>query len=159
LIISVGDTPEGIVFDDVHQDVVLALRRPDALAVVTLKAGHAVRRLATPGRARHLRLAASGGPLLLAGEDTNALYELSLPDGTVERRCPMLRQPHDAVAVDGHIWVTDELAGKVSVLDLSSGKGAMTPPAGVQPGGLGAAGDRVAAADVRGNRPRFLARH
>jgi YVTN family beta-propeller protein len=152
VIIPIGDTPEGIVIDQVHQDVLIALRRPDALAVVTLGASHAVRRIATPGRARHLRLAAPGGPLLLAGEDTNALYELTLPGGKVTARFSTPRQPHDAVAVDGHIWVTDELAGKVSVLDPATGKETKTLPAGVQPGGLGAAGDRVAAADVRGNQ-------
>jgi YVTN family beta-propeller protein len=54
--------------------------------------------------------------------------------------------------VDGHIWVTDELAGKLSVIDPGTGKATKTLAAGVQPGGLGAAGDRVAVADVRGKQ-------
>jgi DNA-binding beta-propeller fold protein YncE len=53
------------------------------------------------------------------------------------------------VEVDGQVWVTDELAGRVSILGGSrSGK---SLPAGLQPGGLDAAGGRVALADVRGN--------
>ena len=48
----------------------------------------------------------------------------------------------------GRIWVTNELAGTVQSL----GRGGRTLQAGLQPGGLAAAANRVAVADVRGNR-------
>lgn len=146
-IIQVGDTPEGVVIDDTTHEVVVALRRPDSLAFVDLSGAARVRRVSTPGRARHLRLLAAGGPVLLPGEDVNALVEIALPAGGVVARFPTGRQPHDAVGVAGRIWVTDELAGQVTVL----GKDGRTLPAGLQPGGLAAAGGRVAVADVRGN--------
>lgn len=146
-VISVGDTPEGVVVDSAGE-VVVALRDPDSIALVPLEGGHRVDRILTPGRARHLRLVTPGGPLLLPGEDTNTLYEVALPSGRITAQFPTLKQPHDAVATGGKIWVTDELAGRISIL----GSGSRTLPAGLQPGGLGAAGGRVAVADVRGNR-------
>ena len=63
-----------------------------------------------------MRLAAPGGPLLLPGEDANALFEVALLKGTITARYPTGRQPHDAVEVDGQVWVTDELAGRISIL-------------------------------------------
>ncbi len=135
--------------DDSLGVAVVALRRPDSIALVGLGGPHTLRTIATPGRARHLRLASPSGPLLLPGEDANTLFEVALPTGAITARYATGRQPHDAVAVDGHVWVTDELAGRVSILGGSgSGK---SLPAGLQPGGLDTAGGRVAVADVRGN--------
>lgn len=147
-VVPVGDTPEGVVIDQAIDQAVVALRRPDSLALVDLGTGHSVRRIDTPGRARHLRLASPSGPLLFPGEDANALFEIALPAGTVTARFGTGRQPHDAVFVDGNVWVTDELAGRVSIL---GGGTSTTLPAGLQPGGLDTAGGRVAVADVRGN--------
>lgn len=152
LVLPVGDTPEGVVADDVTHLAVVALRRPDALAFVDLRAvgsgKDAVRRVSVPGRARHLRLVKPGGPVLVPGEDSDVLAEVALPDGAVLSTVHTPRQPHDAVAVDGRIWVADELAGAVTAL----GPGGKTLPGPVQPGGLAAAGGRVATADVRGNK-------
>ncbi len=144
----VGDTPEGIVIDARAREVAVALRRPDSIALVGLDDPHRVRLVNVPGRARHLRLAAPNGPLLIPGEDTDTVITLALPAATITARYSTPRQPHDAVSVAGRIWVTDELAGSVTVL----GSGGRTLAAGLQPGGLDAAGGRVAAADVRGNR-------
>jgi DNA-binding beta-propeller fold protein YncE len=146
-VISIGDTPEGVVVDDVTHLAVVALRRPDELAFVDLRT-RAIRRVTVPGRARHLRLARPGGPVLLPGEDSDVLAEIGLPQGTVLSSVHTRRQPHDAVAAGNRIWVTDELAASVSAI----GPGGRTLPGPVQPGGLAAAGGRVAAADVRGNK-------
>ncbi len=155
-VVAVGDTPEGIVVDGGSGGsggsggaplAVAALRDPDSLALVTLDSRHAVSHLAVPGRARHLRLAPNG-LLLLPGEDVNKLFEIALPAGTVAAQFVTGRQPHDAVVAGGRVWVTDELAGTVTSL----GAGGRTLPAGLQPGGIGAADGRVAAADVRGNK-------
>ncbi len=147
-VLAIGDTPEGVVIDDVTRLAVVALRDPDSLALVNLQHPQDIRRISTPGRARHLRLAAPGGPVLLPGEDTNVLSEIALPSGRIVERFTTRRQPHDAVLVNGQLWVTDELAGTVTVL----GANPKTLPAGLQPGGLGAAANRVAVADVRGNK-------
>ena len=147
-VVAVGDTPEGLVVDDPAGLAIAALRRPDSLALVSLGGSHQVRLVATPGRARHLRLVAAGGPLLFPAEDTNELIELSLPAASVISKVATLHQPHDAVVAGGRVWITDELAGSVT----SIGAGGRTLPAGLQPGGLAAAAGRVAAADVRGNR-------
>jgi DNA-binding beta-propeller fold protein YncE len=53
------------------------------------------------------------------------------------------------VEAGGESWVTDELAGRISILGGSGGGKSL--PAGLQPGGLDTAGGRVAVADVRGN--------
>ena len=148
VVIPVGDTPEGLVVDDPSKLAIAALRRPDSLALVSLTGTHQVRLVATPGRARHLRLLAPGGPLLFPAEDTDQLIELALPAATVISRTPTRKQPHDAVEAGGRVWITDELAGTVTSL----GAGGRTLKAGLQPGGLAAAAGRVASADVRGNR-------
>lgn len=147
-VLHVGDTPEGVVIDDAIGTAVVALRQPDSIALVKLSGTSAVRVLSTPGRARHLRLASPSGPLLLPGEDANALFEISLPSGAIAARYATGRQPHDAVAVDGKVWVTDELAGTVSIL---AGNTVKSLPSGLQPGGLDTAAGRVAVADVRGD--------
>jgi DNA-binding beta-propeller fold protein YncE len=147
-VLPIGDTPEGVLIDDVHHLVVVALRHPDSLALVTLTSPRRVRTVGLPGRARHLRFAASVGPVLVPGEDSGHLYEVGLPSGEVVTDFVTGRQPHDAVLAAGRIWVTNELAGTVQSL----GPGGHTLPAGLQPGGLAAAADRVAVADVRGNR-------
>jgi hypothetical protein len=148
VVIPVGDTPEGLVVDDASGLAIAALRRPDSLALVSLTGTHRIRLVATPGRARHLRLLAPGGPLLFPAEDTDQLIELALPAATVISKVATRRQPHDAVEAGGRIWITDELAGTVT----SVGAGGRTLNAGLQPGGLAAAAGRVAVADVRGNR-------
>ncbi len=151
-VLAVGDTPEGVVVDATHGLVIAALRSPDALAFVGLAAPHRIRIVDVPGRARHLRLLQPGGPLLLPAEDTDTLLEVALPAGTVAVRHTTLKQPHDAVSVAGRLWVTDELAESVSAIEPGAGGKSTVLPAGVQPGGIAAAGDRVAAADVRGNQ-------
>jgi len=147
IVLPIGDTPEGVVVDDTTHLAVVALRRPDQLAFVDLRT-RAVRRIGVPGRARHLRLRQPGGPVLLPGEDSDVLAEIALPGGSVLSSEHTRRQPHDAVAAGGRVWVTDELAASVTAL----GPGGATLPGPVQPGGLAAAGGRVAAADVRGNK-------
>ncbi len=147
-VVAIGDTPEGVAIDEVHHLAVAALRRPDGLALVTLTPSPQVRTVRLPGRARHLRFAANGGPVLVPGEDSDHLYEVGLPSGRVVTQFVTGRQPHDAVVAAGRVWVTNELAGTVQSL----GPGGRTLPSGLQPGGLAAAGDRVAVADVRGNR-------
>ena len=139
--------PEGIALSASRGLAALAVRRPARLVIVAAATGRVVRRVALPSGSRHLRLAASGGPVLVPAEAANELLEVSL-DGRVLRRRRTGRQPHDAVAAGGAVWVTDELAGTLSMLR----GGRRTVVRGlVQPGGIAAAADRVAAVDVRRN--------
>jgi DNA-binding beta-propeller fold protein YncE len=108
--VPIGDTPEGVVIDDGHHLVVVALRRPDSLALVTLTSPRHLHTVRIPGRARHLRFAASGGPVLFPGEDSDHLYEVGLPSGDVVTDFVTGRQPHDAVLLY-------DLSGKPRMID------------------------------------------
>ncbi len=142
-----GGAPEGIVADPVTGLVVVAQRDPDRLAYLDAAGG--VREVAVDGAARHLELLAPGGPVLVPGEDTAELVEVALPGGATVARVRVLRQPHDAAAVDGEIFVADELAHAVSV--VRGGRVVATLRQPVQPGGVAVAAGRVGVVDVRGN--------
>ena len=147
--LGTGGGPEGIVADPVTGLVVIALRQPNRLVLVDGRAEQVARTVGVPGAARHLQLAAPGGPVLLAGEDTDVLAQVSLPDGEVTAEINVGRQPHDAAAVDGRIFVADELGGTTSVIEDGAVVRAFPEP--VQPGGVVLAGNRVGVVDVRGN--------
>lgn len=142
--------PEGIVVDPDTGLVVVALRRPDRLALLdpTTLAVREVRPVG--GRARHLQLAGPGGPVLLAGEDTNNLLEIALPSGRARSSTPVGLHPHDAADVDGDLWVADEFSSAVSV--VRDGKVIEVLRGPVQPGGVATAAGRVGVVDVRGAR-------
>jgi DNA-binding beta-propeller fold protein YncE len=148
-----GSAPEGVAVDHSTHSVVVALHKPDRVALVDERTLD-VRTRAVPGSARHLVLAAPGGPVLLPGEDTNRLLQLSATSGRVLHSTTLPKQPHNATIVGSHIWVDDELAGELSVLD-SDGTVVATLKGPVQPGGVAAAAGVVGAVDVRGARLYF----
>ncbi len=141
--------PEGMVADPVTGLVAIALRQPNRLVLFDGRTGALSRTVPVPGAARHLQLAAAGGPVLLAGEDTDVLAEVALPGGEVTRETSVGRQPHDAAAVGGRIFVADELGGTTSVIEDGAVVQAFPEP--VQPGGVVITGGRVGVVDVRGN--------
>lgn len=143
-----GGEPEGIVADPTTGDVAVALRHPDRLAIVDGRTLRLLRVVAVPGAARHLALAAPGGPVLLPGEDTDLLVAVALPGGAVVGKTKVGRQPHDAVATNGAIFVADEFGHDLSV--IRDGRVVATLPGPVQPGGVAATAGRVGAVDVRG---------
>lgn len=145
-----GGAAEGVAVDPVTHLVVVALRRPDRLAFVDARTLLVVRVEPAPGRARHLELAAPGGPVLLPGEDTDVLVEVGLPSGAAVRRVAVGRQPHDASVVDGRVWVADEFASSVSVVAGDRVVAVLRGP--VQPGGVAVDGGVVGVVDVRGGR-------
>lgn len=142
--------PEGIVVDPDTGLVVVALRRPDRLALLD-PATLAVRDVRPiGGQARHLQLAGPGGPVLLSGEDTNNLLEIALPSGRVRSSTPVGLHPHDAANVGGDLWVADEFSSGVSV--VRDGKVIEVLRGPVQPGGVATVAGRVGVVDVRGAR-------
>jgi hypothetical protein len=79
--LGTGGGPEGMVADPVTGLVAIALRQPNRLVLVDGRTGKVTRTVPVPGAARHLQLAAPGGPVLVAGEDTDVLAQVTLPDG------------------------------------------------------------------------------
>lgn len=145
-----GD-PEGAIVDPKTGTLAVALRDPDRIAL--LEPDGRVREVEIPGAARHL---SSGGPgtLLVPSEDRGTLLQVQLPEGRVTSSAPVGSQPHDAATVPAGIAVTKESGGEVALLRPD---GRVTTEGGfVHPGGLTAAGDRIAAIDVRANTLHVL---
>jgi DNA-binding beta-propeller fold protein YncE len=98
-------------------------------------------------------LAAPGGPVLVPSENDDRLYRVTLPDGMVSAASPVGRQPHDAApAAGGRVFVGDELADTVHVVEPDGS--ARVVPAPAQPGGVASSpdGSVVVVVGVRGRR-------
>lgn len=139
--------PWGVMAAPATGQVFVSLRDPGGLGVLDVR-NNALRVVDTPdsAEARHLEVASPSGPLLIPSEDKGALYTLALPSLDVQSRVPAGRSPHDAVQVGDRTFVTDEFGHQVSV--LQGGRTIATLDQPVQPGGIDAAGGRVAVADV-----------
>ena len=148
-VVPVGHGPEGIAVDPSTGVVAVALRGPDQIAVLDGE-GRVLRAIAVPSPARHLRFAGPGGPLLAPLERSGALAELDVQTGTVLARVPLQRQPHDAVAASGRVFVSNEFSDTLAVVE--SGRVVRELPAPAQPGGVAAAGDAVAVLGVRSHQ-------
>jgi DNA-binding beta-propeller fold protein YncE len=151
--LPIGSEPEGVVVDDVTHTAVVALHNPNRLAIIDTRSDH-VRLVTAPGHARHLVLAKPGGPILLPGEESAALFQLALPSGRLLETTAVLRHPHNAAVVGSNIWVADELQPAVSVID-PAGTVIATLHGPVQPGGVVSAAGIAAVTDVRGARLYF----
>jgi DNA-binding beta-propeller fold protein YncE len=146
-VIRIGHGPEGVAADPVTGRVAVALRRPARLAILDGRSGHVIRILRLPGAARHLTLAAPGGPVLVPAEDADRLLAVNLRTARVLSSTPVGRQPHDAASVAGRWFVGDELGARVSV--LAGGRAAASFRTAIQPGGLAPLAGRVAVVSVR----------
>jgi DNA-binding beta-propeller fold protein YncE len=137
--VPVGHKPEGLAFDPGTGLLAVGLTDPDRLALVEGDTGRVIRRVRLPESARHLTLAAPGGPVLVPAERSHAIIEVSLPDG---RLCSARvgRFPHDAARARGRLFVGDELGHTVSVVE--DGRRIEALPAPRQPGGVAATADR-----------------
>ncbi len=149
-VFPIPGSPEGLVVDGPTRTIAAAVRKPDGLALVDADTGVERTRRAFDGSARHLQLARPGGPVLVPAEGTDRLYQVALPDGALVGDVGVGRQPHDATAAGNRIFVGDELANKVSVVE--GDRQVAQLPAPVQPGGVAAAvdGSVVVALGVRG---------
>jgi hypothetical protein len=145
--------PEGLVFDATTGLVEVGLRSPDGIALVD-RDGRLVRRVDLDGAPRHLALVGPGGPVLVPAEGSDQLVTVALPDGRVESVTPVGRNPHDAVAVGMRVFVGNEFADSVSVVDNAEVVDEISAP--VQPGGIGASGDAVAVVGVRGRQTKVF---
>ncbi|MDQ3053301.1 MAG: YncE family protein [Actinomycetota bacterium] len=143
---DLASNPEGMVFDPVTGLLAVAVREPNRLLLVDGATGQVQTEVPLPGHARHLQLAAPGGPVLVPGEDSNTLIEVALPTGSV-RSTEVGDYPHDATQVgSGRIAVADEMGGTLSVVE--GGEVIRTFDDLTQPGGLAPVGELVGVIDV-----------
>ncbi|MQA34571.1 YncE family protein [Modestobacter roseus] len=144
-VVPLDPDAEGMVFDPVTGLLAVAVRNPTRL-VLTDRAGVPVREIPLPGHARHLQLAAPGGPLLVPAEDSNTLVEVALPGGETVAT-PVGEYPHDATRLaGGQVLVADELGGTLSVVTDGEVTGQFDSQ--TQPGGLAGVGGTAGVVDV-----------
>jgi DNA-binding beta-propeller fold protein YncE len=148
--VPIGEAPEGVVVDAVTHTVVVAKRNPNELVLLNADTGDITGRTPLPGVARHLQLAAPGGPVLVPVESANALVRVELPSGRADPPIITGTGPHDATqAGNGIVFVTNEFGGTVAAL---RGDTVVKDFGGsVQPGGVAAVGSLVGVIDVRKN--------
>lgn len=145
-ITELGSNPEGVAFDPITGLLAVAVREPNRLLLIDGATGQVQTVVPLPGHARHLQLAAPGGPVLVPGEDSNELIQVALPTGTLTTT-EVGAYPHDATRVEsGRIVVGDEKGGTLSVIE--GGAVTQTFDDLTQPGGLAPVGDLVGAIDV-----------
>lgn len=132
-LVEVGFKPEGVVADPNTGLVAVGLRSPDELALVDGATGAIKRRVPLPAAPRHLALAGEGGPVLVPAEDADALLQVDLPGGELTS-APTRREPHDAAAAGERVFVADEFAHTLTVLE--DGKPVTTIETALQPGGV-----------------------
>ncbi len=132
-IVRVGARPEGVAIDPVSHVAAVAVDAPPRLVLVDVRTGKKLREVPLPSSARHVALAAPGGPFLAPGEATDELVEVS-PDGRRVRRTKVGDNPHDATAVGGRIFTADEFGSTMTV--VRDGRVVSTVPVDAQPGGI-----------------------
>jgi DNA-binding beta-propeller fold protein YncE len=143
--VAVGASPEGIVYDPTTGLVAVAVRGPDRLILLNGATLAVVKTVPLAGHARHLQLAAPGGPVLVPLEDANALAMVSLPDGAVSE-IKTGTSPHDATAVTGGYVVGNEFGRSITI--ARTGQPTQTVSGLKQPGGVVGFGDQVVVVDV-----------
>lgn len=143
---SIGDAPEGIVYDPKTRLLAVAVRDPARLLLLDARTLAVRRTIALPGTVRHLQLAALGGPVLVPAETANTLVEVGLPDGRV-RATRVGKQPHDAAEVAHRVVVVGNEFGS-SLTFLRGGRALGTARGVQQPGGVLGDGTAVVVIDV-----------
>ena len=117
-VIQIGSAPEGIIADSKTGLVAVSLSNPDGLALVDSNSRKVVRKTTLPESARHLGLAAPGGPVLVPAERADSLIQVSLPDGKILSETKVGNFPHNAAAAkNGRIFVVNEFESTMSVIE------------------------------------------
>ncbi|MDP9477560.1 MAG: YncE family protein [Actinomycetota bacterium] len=149
-VVEVGPAPEGIAADPKTGLVAVALRNPNELALVDGESGETVRKVGLPESARHLDLAAPGGPVLVPAEGSDSLVQVGLPKGEILSETPVGDFPHSAAAAPGgRIFVVNEKASTASIIE--DGREIEKIETALQPGGVAVTDDGlVGVIGVRG---------
>jgi DNA-binding beta-propeller fold protein YncE len=114
--LRIGRAPEGVVVDPASGIVAVAVRDPDAVALVDGRAGKLLRTVGVPAAARHLALAGPGGPVLVPAERSDRLVRVTLPRGRVSS-VRVGAFPHDAAQSGGRVFVGDERGDTLSIVE------------------------------------------
>jgi DNA-binding beta-propeller fold protein YncE len=144
-VLALGGRPEGVAVEP--RSGVVAVGIADPAAALLLVDGRTLRvrrRVALPGAPRHL--AAAGGRFLVPAEPDDRFLAVT-PTGTVAANVATGDHPHDVAAVGGRVFVGDERAATLSVIER--GRRTARVAVAVAPGGLTAAGDLLAVVSVR----------
>ena len=149
-VVEVGPAPEGMAVDPETGLVAVALRNPNELALVDGESGEVSQRVELPESARHLDLAAPGGPVLVPAEGSDSLVQVGLPDGEIVAETQVGDFPHAAAAAPGgRIFVVNEMASTASVVE--DGRELETIETAFKPGGVAVTeGGLVGIVGVRG---------
>ena len=148
--VAVGASPEGVVVDAVSRRVAVAVRDPNELVLLDADTGAVTARTPLPGFARHLQIAAPGGPVLVPVESADALVRVDLPAGQARQQIVTGTFPHDAAqAGNGTVFVANEHGGTVAALRGDDIVKVFTDS--VQPAGLAPTGAVMGLLDVRKN--------
>lgn len=141
----VAPKPQGIVYDPGTKTLAVAVHDPYRLLLLdpdTLKVRESVQ---LPGKARHVKLAKVGGPVLVPDETSDRLFQVFLP-GARTISTPVLKHPHDAVLTEnGDVIVGNEFTHAFSV--VRDNKQVAVKNDFERPGGLATDGDVLAALD------------
>ena len=141
----VAAKPQGIVYDPDTKLVAVAVHDPYRLLLLDPTTLAVKRSVALPGKARHVKLAKPGGPVLVPDETSDRLFQIFLPSARTIST-PVLRHPHDAVrTTNGDIIVGDEFTHSFSV--VRDNQQVATKKDFERPGGLATYGHVLAALD------------
>ena len=145
-VVMVGPGAEGIVVDPARGVVAVAIRDPPRVAILSVRSDRVIARLPIAGAARHLQLAAADR-VLVPEATRDQLLELPLPGSAASSRTVLTGSlPHDAAAVGGRVFVTEEFGHAVSVI---AGNTTVRRVGGfVQPGGVARVDADAAVVDV-----------
>lgn len=145
-LVPVGSAPEGIVADARSGRVAVGLRDPDRLALLDGRSGRLLQRVPLPESPRHLALTPDA-EVLVPAERANRLLRVGIADGRRLADVGVGDHPHDATYAGGAVFVGDERANTVTVIEGDRRVGSF--PAATQPGGLAALDGKVAVISVR----------
>ena len=152
-LLRLGGEAEGVAIDPRTGLAAVSLRGPNRIELIDVGTGRTAKRITTGDPARHLSLAAPGGPVLAPIEYRDELLEIELPSGRTSS-IAVGDFPHDAAPSDGRIFVSDEGGDTVSVISGGGSEAELAVPE--QPGGIAAANGAVAVVAVAAREVAFI---
>jgi DNA-binding beta-propeller fold protein YncE len=144
--VRVGKSPQGVAIDPVSHVAAVAVDDPPRLVLVDTRSGRKLREVSLPSRARHVSLAATGGPFLVPCEESDQLAQVD-PSSGEARVTKVGDNPHDATAIGARRYTVDEFGSTMTV--VRDGRVRATVPVDAQPGGIAAADGKLFVNAVR----------
>lgn len=144
-VVEIGGEIEGLAFDPRSGTLAATTRDPGLLSVIDGRTLETRRQVEVGEGARHLQLAAPGGPVLVPAQFTDELMSVELPSGRAET-VVVGESPHDAAAIGDRVFVGDEGGDTLTVVE--DGEVTDTIEAPVQPGAVEAVDGLIAVVAV-----------